>query len=169
MEKISIRQSKGTFKSQSVLIASQCCTMSQPKPKCPKIHNQHCKIAVSQRRQTYKYFHNVIRYAYYHAQAISTSNLTQGVSLNHSRISPNHLVVQSASLFLEVLEAATLILLGLLQFTFIGKLRSEEHTSELQSLTNLVCRLLLEKKKNKNNTTNLQNPTLNNNDEHCIY
>src|SRR5437016_9317380 len=26
-------------------------------------------------------------------------------------------------------------------------LRSEEHTSELQSLTNLVCRLLLEKKK----------------------
>src|SRR5437016_11121686 len=29
--------------------------------------------------------------------------------------------------------------------------RSEEHTSELQSLTNLVCRLLLEKKKKKNN------------------
>src|SRR5438093_7605668 len=29
--------------------------------------------------------------------------------------------------------------------------RSEEHTSELQSLTNLVCRLLLEKKKNKEN------------------
>src|SRR5437016_9572872 len=27
------------------------------------------------------------------------------------------------------------------------QLRSEEHTSELQSLTNLVCRLLLEKKK----------------------
>src|SRR2546427_8186227 len=28
------------------------------------------------------------------------------------------------------------------------KLRSEEHTSELQSQSNLVCRLLLEKKKN---------------------
>src|SRR2546425_2885392 len=28
--------------------------------------------------------------------------------------------------------------------------RSEEHTSELQSLAYLVCRLLLEKKKNKN-------------------
>src|SRR5437016_8525186 len=28
-------------------------------------------------------------------------------------------------------------------------IRSEEHTSELQSLTNLVCRLLLEKKKKK--------------------
>src|SRR5437016_11905163 len=32
--------------------------------------------------------------------------------------------------------------------------RSEEHTSELQSLTNLVCRLLLEKKKKKKKTTN---------------
>src|SRR5258706_16464068 len=29
-------------------------------------------------------------------------------------------------------------------------MRSEEHTSELQSLTNLVCRLLLEKKKRQN-------------------
>src|SRR2546427_8260577 len=31
--------------------------------------------------------------------------------------------------------------------------RSEEHTSELQSQSNLVCRLLLEKKKKKLNTT----------------
>src|SRR2546427_675539 len=30
--------------------------------------------------------------------------------------------------------------------------RSEEHTSELQSQSNLVCRLLLEKKKNKQNS-----------------
>src|SRR5262249_58233529 len=30
--------------------------------------------------------------------------------------------------------------------------RSEEHTSELQSLTNLVCRLLLEKKKKTQHT-----------------
>src|SRR5256885_10577482 len=30
-----------------------------------------------------------------------------------------------------------------------GHARSEEHTSELQSPCNLVCRLLLEKKKNK--------------------
>src|SRR5262249_58574628 len=33
-------------------------------------------------------------------------------------------------------------------------LRSEEHTSELQSLTNLVCRLLLEKKKKKSTNIN---------------
>src|SRR2546430_7464676 len=31
--------------------------------------------------------------------------------------------------------------------------RSEEHTSELQSQSNLVCRLLLEKKKKNTNTT----------------
>src|SRR5438046_5764879 len=31
--------------------------------------------------------------------------------------------------------------------------RSEEHTSELQSLTNLVCRLLLEKKNKQTNRT----------------
>src|SRR5438477_8946906 len=36
--------------------------------------------------------------------------------------------------------------------------RSEEHTSELQSHVNLVCRLLLEKKKNLNsNPTHLDN------------
>src|SRR5438270_6330871 len=32
------------------------------------------------------------------------------------------------------------------------EIRSEEHTSELQSQSNLVCRLLLEKKKKKHNT-----------------
>src|SRR2546427_6017606 len=33
----------------------------------------------------------------------------------------------------------------------VKRIRSEEHTSELQSQSNLVCRLLLEKKKKKNN------------------
>src|SRR5437016_11099992 len=36
----------------------------------------------------------------------------------------------------------------------LSAMRSEEHTSELQSLTNLVCRLLLEKK-NINHATRL--------------
>src|SRR2546425_11755135 len=37
-----------------------------------------------------------------------------------------------------------------------GRTRSEEHTSELQSLAYLVCRLLLEKKKKKiDNTYNI--------------
>src|SRR2546426_6701549 len=34
-----------------------------------------------------------------------------------------------------------------------GEIRSEEHTSELQSPCNLVCRLLLEKKKKKDTHT----------------
>src|SRR2546430_16247051 len=34
-----------------------------------------------------------------------------------------------------------------------AELRSEEHTSELQSQSNLVCRLLLEKKKKKKEST----------------
>src|SRR5688572_31617499 len=34
--------------------------------------------------------------------------------------------------------------------------RSEEHTSELQSQSNLVCRLLLEKKKTKKRTIKIQ-------------
>src|ERR1039457_7718069 len=37
--------------------------------------------------------------------------------------------------------------------------RSEEHTSELQSPCNLVCRLLLEKKKHKNTRSNIHGPT----------
>src|SRR5205807_5492126 len=36
-------------------------------------------------------------------------------------------------------------------FAALNALRSEEHTSELQSPCNLVCRLLLEKKKNTHN------------------
>src|SRR5260370_31142379 len=37
----------------------------------------------------------------------------------------------------------------------VREARSEEHTSELQSHLNLVCRLLLEKKKNMNAFTRL--------------
>src|SRR5438093_7777480 len=38
--------------------------------------------------------------------------------------------------------------------------RSEEHTSELQSLTNLVCRLLLEKKNININDKNKEHPII---------
>src|SRR5437016_11938450 len=38
-----------------------------------------------------------------------------------------------------------LILLWVRDGVAVDEVRSEEHTSELQSLTNLVCRLLLEK------------------------
>src|SRR5690606_11102507 len=45
--------------------------------------------------------------------------------------------------------------LTLFERTFDPDFRSEEHTSELQSRENLVCRLLLEKKKKKNTKINI--------------
>src|SRR2546423_2410734 len=47
---------------------------------------------------------------------------------------------------IAVLEAARAA--GVKRFLYAASSRSEEHTSELQSLAYLVCRLLLEKKKN---------------------
>src|SRR2546430_6725564 len=49
-----------------------------------------------------------------------------------------------------------LIASGLLDAVLI---RSEEHTSELQSQSNLVCRLLLEKKKKTNQRSHAATPT----------
>src|SRR5260370_31703301 len=46
-----------------------------------------------------------------------------------------------------VLMAAMVLLLAI-DYLLQRRIRSEEHTSELQSHLNLVCRLLLEKKKN---------------------
>src|SRR5438046_5110639 len=59
----------------------------------------------------------------------------------------------------EVLEATletaeTIAGLSKVAVVAAKEVRSEEHTSELQSLTNLVCRLLLEKKKKKKKTKN---------------
>src|SRR3989475_2315551 len=47
--------------------------------------------------------------------------------------------------------------------SYLGELeRSEEHTSELQSQSNLVCRLLLEKKKKKEKHLSSHNKTTKN-------
>src|SRR5690242_20757918 len=54
--------------------------------------------------------------------------------------------------FLRNVEAGTIRLVSWLAGgTVIYRGRSEEHTSELQSHVNLVCRLLLEKKKKTQN------------------
>src|SRR2546430_9294622 len=45
--------------------------------------------------------------------------------------------------------------------------RSEEHTSELQSQSNLVCRLLLEKKKKNNNDNLSRSDTTRYDHEYC--
>src|SRR2546426_6876262 len=47
------------------------------------------------------------------------------------------------------------------QVTAVAKMRSEEHTSELQSPCNLVCRLLLEKKKKKESANRIKHPCRN--------
>src|SRR5687767_15398609 len=55
------------------------------------------------------------------------------------------------------MELAEDMIVGDMSATFKlkkGATRSEEHTSELQSLAYLVCRLLLEKKKKQNNKYN---------------
>src|SRR5688572_31646828 len=58
--------------------------------------------------------------------------------------------LEGASLFATIIESADLTGANLAGTRIIGYLRSEEHTSELQSQSNLVCRLLLEKKKKNN-------------------
>src|SRR2546430_6951162 len=45
------------------------------------------------------------------------------------------------------------------EITIAYGMRSEEHTSELQSQSNLVCRLLLEKKKKNNSSPAIQSQT----------
>src|SRR2546430_2785857 len=70
---------------------------------------------------------------------------------------PRSTLFPYTTLFRSLLAAATLrlprktTLLAMLAVfgagQVVGALRSEEHTSELQSQSNLVCRLLLEKKK----------------------
>src|SRR2546430_5598177 len=62
-------------------------------------------------------------------------------------------LVDVLSAFIALLELAKRGALRELQ-------RSEEHTSELQSQSNLVCRLLLEKKKNNLSTVILRHITL---------
>src|SRR2546430_11200217 len=56
----------------------------------------------------------------------------------------------------EQMDCEVMPLAGNLEnFDPVLKLRSEEHTSELQSQSNIVCRLLLEKKNHKKQLYNL--------------
>src|SRR2546430_1110155 len=63
--------------------------------------------------------------------------LTNGLTANVDKLSLLH-----APFVLGLITGGAII------YWFTGASRSEEHTSELQSQSNLVCRLLLEKKKN---------------------
>src|SRR5256885_6058300 len=71
-----------------------------------------------------------------------------------TRITPPVSVALHHSLELLGDSAATVayFLAFIAPWAVLGSLRSEEHTSELQSPCNLVCRLLLEKKKKTRHT-----------------
>src|SRR5256886_11322838 len=62
---------------------------------------------------------------------------------------PRRAFLREMSLAL-ILGVASMLAVGGLM-SALGLLRSEEHTSELQSQSNIVCRLLLEKKKKRCN------------------
>src|SRR2546422_3404561 len=64
---------------------------------------------------------------------------------------PQHRIAEGRGVAERVAEGLAVRLALLLELGEQQK-RSEEHTSELQSRLHLVCRLLLEKKKNKKNT-----------------
>src|SRR5690606_41664935 len=61
----------------------------------------------------------------------------------------NNIAIPEGGLFIaHGIAIPVLIAVGVgIVMTFLANRRSEEHTSELQSRENLVCRLLLEKKK----------------------
>src|SRR5438132_3451910 len=62
---------------------------------------------------------------------------------------------RGAGQFLDALFRLRHRVVGLLRPVLRRPGRSEEHTSELQSHSDLVCRLLLEKKKKKTNSCSL--------------
>src|SRR3989449_1693360 len=69
-------------------------------------------------------------------------------------------VVQAARELLERAAQGTADRAAVEQLTLVIALRSEEHTSELQSRLHLVCRLLLEKKKHKTRTQKKMNSSM---------
>src|ERR1039458_10434083 len=65
--------------------------------------------------------------------------------------------MRSAMVF-PVLSHMRACLSNVIRFSTCSRMRSEEHTSELQSLRHLVCRLLLEKKKTHKRKNHSQAP-----------
>src|SRR2546426_7266050 len=79
----------------------------------------------------------------------SLSGNTDNANLALTNTAGTTVLAKSSSSSVHALGAGAVVTGGTVQ---LGG-RSEEHTSELQSPCNLVCRLLLEKKKKNNYTT----------------
>src|SRR5256885_5829207 len=78
------------------------------------------------------------------------STLFPYTTLFRSHLQRRAIIYVRQSTFIQVVQNRES---QLRQYNLAG--RSEEHTSELQSPCNLVCRLLLEKKKKKSHNTHL--------------
>src|SRR5438034_8418691 len=80
-----------------------------------------------------------------HATAAGRSTFSREIL---GAFSPNRVISKAAFRFIIVFQVAVLLIVcATSTYVFLPKPRSEEHTSELQSHSDLVCRLLLEKKK----------------------
>src|SRR2546427_4423241 len=90
------------------------------------------------------------------AGSMHASALREGMEISQSAMSQHLAVLRNAGLVSEQRQGRFMHYEvdpeGLAQIAgWLAKYRrSEEHTSELQSQSNLVCRLLLEKKKKRN-------------------
>src|SRR5690554_7837093 len=87
------------------------------------------------------------------AAEITLGHFNDGGSI--TELSPSVTIIAQENLAQHPIVASNIIELGdkkiaYLAYTSFISNRSEEHTSELQSRPHLVCRLLLEKKKTKN-------------------
>src|SRR5690242_21143850 len=74
-----------------------------------------------------------------------------------STLFPYTTLFRSLGVPLDAERVAVLRPLDRLDQAVLDRARSEEHTSELQSHVNLVCRLLLEKKKKNKTTASMHN------------
>src|SRR5205814_8731611 len=101
------------------------------------------------------FFYCYVVYRYLHSFPTRRSSDLFGITINVSTLSFNSSIPSSAATILLVpsnangfvTTATVKIPASFAAFAIMGVARSEEHTSELQSLRHLVCRLLLEKKK----------------------
>src|SRR5256886_5681213 len=66
-----------------------------------------------------------------------------------STLFPYTTLFRSHKRLIDILDSRSQTVDALTKLDLPAGVRSEEHTSELQSQSNLVCRLLLEKKKKK--------------------
>src|SRR5699024_11078524 len=86
--------------------------------------------------------------------ATSTAQIAKNAAISEATIFKYYSTKEK--LLLEIINLITTELFPKFQrkfFSEVNEVRSEEHTSELQSRFELVCRLLLEKKKRREQST----------------